>query len=110
MKKFSRMAAIVVLVLSFMLLSNGATAQSNESQVERKGNVFIAKKSTRGGEITKTNYVYMDSKGSQDTVYLSSTGKAFVFKISKSGNKYKKYLPEVGKIINPSAYEKTKSH
>ena len=107
MKQFSRVTAIIVLILSLALLSLGAKAQS----VEQKGNVFVAKKSTHDGQVTKTNYIYEDSKGRQDTIYLSSTGKAFVWRVSKNGNTYKKYLPEVTRKINPQAYDdkKTKS-
>lgn len=105
----SRVIAWVVLVLSLTIFSaTGVLAQ--EPQVEQKGNVFIAKKSSRGnGACTKTNYLYEDSKGRIDTIYLSSTGKAFVWRVSKNGNAYKKYLPEVTKKLNPQAYEKGKS-
>ena len=84
----SRVIAWVVLVLSLAFFSStGALAQTNEPQVEQKGNVFIAKKSSRGsGACTKTNYLYEDSKGRVDTIYLSSTGKAFVWRVSKNGN------------------------
>ena len=108
---FSRVTAIIVLVLSLALLSIGASAQSNEPKVEQKGNVFIQKSTRSTGQVTKTNYIYEDSKGNRDTIYLSSTGKAFVWKVSKNGNTYKKYLPEVTKQLNPHAYDdkKTKS-
>ena len=111
MKRLSRVTAIIVLVLSFMLLSNRATAQT-EPKIEQKGNVFVQKSTHGTGQITKTNYIFEDAKGNRDTIYLSPTGKAFIWKISKSGNKYKKYIPEVGRKINPDAYadEKTKSY
>lgn len=109
-QSISKAMAWIVLTLLFTLVSITGNAQNNEPQVEQQGNVFI-QKSTRGGQIIKTNYVYVDSKGQRDTIYLSSTGKAFVFKVSKNGNTYKKYLPEVTKKLNPQAYddEKTKS-
>lgn len=106
----SRVIAWIVLVLSLTIFSaTGVLAQTNEPQVEQKGNVFVQKKSTRGnGACTKTNYLYEDSKGRVDTIYLSPTGKAFVWRVSKNGNTYKKYLPEVTKKLNPQAYEKSK--
>lgn len=95
----SRVIAWIVLVLSFLIFSStGVLAQdSKKPTIEQKGNVFIQKSNSRGsGQVTKTNYIYEDSKGQRDTIYISSTGKAFVFKVSKkTGNVYKKYLPEV---------------
>jgi hypothetical protein len=86
-------------------------AQNKEPQIEQQGNVFIQKSTRSSGQIIKTNYIYEDSKGNRDTIYLSSTGKAFVFKVSKNGNTYRKYLPQVTRKINPQVYddEKTKS-
>lgn len=99
MKKSSRIIAWIVLMLWFMFFSStGVLAQdNNKPTIEQKGNVFIQKSNGRGsGQVTKTNYIYQDSKGNCDTIYISSTGKAFVFKVSKkTGNIYKKYLPEV---------------
>jgi len=42
-------------------------------------------------------------------IYLSSTGKAFIKKVSKkTGKEYKQYIPEIGKQINPEAYKEDK--
>lgn len=98
MKKSSRIIAWIVLILWFAFFSStGVLAQdNNKPTIEQKGNVFIQKSNGRGSQVTKTNYIYEDSKGQRDTIYISSTGKAFVFKVSKkTGNVYKKYLPEV---------------
>lgn len=110
-QSISRAIAWIVLVLSLVFSSStGVLAQNNEPQVEQQGNVFIQKSTRSSGQIIKTNYIYEDSKGNRDTIYLSPTGKAFVFKVSKNGNTYKKYLPEVTRKLNPQAYdEKTKS-
>ena len=95
----SRVIAWVVLVLSLLIFSStGVLAQDNKKPtIEQKGNVFIQKSNSRGsGSVKKTDYIYEDSKGNRDTIYISSTGKAFVFKVSKkTGNVWKKYLPEV---------------
>lgn len=103
MKKFF-IAAIMLLVLG---MNNSSTyAQS----VQRQGNTFTQvsnKKST--GKETLTEYTYKDSKGVEYPVYLSSTGKAFIKKVSKkTGKEYRQYLPEVGKQINPDAYKDEK--
>lgn len=82
----------------------------NAQNVERKGNTFtqISNKKSAGKE-TKTAYIYKDSKGNIYPVYLSSTGKAFVKKVSsKTGKEYKMYVPEIGKQINPEAYKEDK--
>ena len=94
----SRVIAWIMLVLSLVFFSStGVLAQDNKPTIERQGNVFVQKSSrSSNGQVTKTNYIYEDSKGQRDTIYISPTGKAFVFKVSKkTGNIYKKYLPEV---------------
>ena len=91
----------ISMMLAFGLVSN---AQS----VNRQGNNFtqVSNKKSAGKE-TKTRYTYTDSKGVVYPVYLSSTGKAFIKKVSKkTGKEYKQYVPEIGKQINPSAYQK----
>lgn len=70
---------------------NETSTQTSKSQDQRKE--------------TKTKYTYKDSKGYVHPVYLSSTGKAFIKKKSKTtGKVYKQYLPAVGRQINPGAY------
>lgn len=88
-----------------MSLSLGVQAQN----VERKGNTFtqVTNKKSSGKEV-KTQYTYTDSKGNTYPIYLSSTGKAFILKVSKKSGKYKQYMPEIGKQINPEAYKDKK--
>ena len=89
-------------MLWFISLSINAqsTATTTKPTIERQGNVFVQKSSSRGSNnVTKTNYIYQDSKGNKDTIYISSTGKCFVFKLSKNGNIYKRYLPEITKQL-----------
>ena len=69
--------------------------------VVRHGNMFISTDTTvvRGGA-TKTQYLYVQGENI-DTVYLSSKGKAFVWKTSKrTGKRYRKYLPAVTEQLN----------
>ena len=93
----------IIMVLAFGLVSN---AQS----VQKSGNNFtqVTNKKKSEKKETKTQYTYTDSKGVVYPIYLSSGGKAFIKKISKKGEEYPKYLPEVGKQINPSAYKENK--
>jgi len=99
MKKSSRIIALLVVMLWFITLSvsSQSTTTTTKPTIERQGNVFI-QKSSRGsnGQAIKTNYIYQDTKGNQDTIYISSTGKCFVFKVAKkTGYIYRKYLPEI---------------
>ena len=93
-----------MILLLCCLTAPVAFAQS----VQRQGNTFtqVSKQKGTEGKETKTQYTYVDSKGESYTVYLSKTGKAFIYRISKkTGKEYKMYLPEVGKQINPEAYK-----
>lgn len=92
-----RILALIVLMLGFLAISNGLKAQN----VVRNGNTFVQQSdSTSRGGATKTEYLYTDSKGVTDTVYLSRNGNAFIWKKSKSSGKtYRKYLPEVTKQL-----------
>lgn len=101
MKKSSRILALVVLVLGFLAISNGLKAQNN---VVRKGDTFVVQGATTDrGKFTRTQYTLETRKGDTvivDTICLSSTGSAFVWKVSKkTGKPYRKYLPEITKQL-----------
>lgn len=87
---------IVLAALSTMFTVTTAMAAK---KIVRKGKNFIEQSS--GSSIkkdnpTKTDYLYTSSNGDVDTIWVSSKGKAFVWKTSKkTGKKYRKYLPEV---------------
>ena len=92
----------LIVILFFFALCTYATAQ----EVVKQGNTFIqvAKKAD-----TETPYIYKDNKGVSYVIWLSGTGKAFIWKTSKkTGKQYKQYLPDIGKQINPQAYRKEK--
>lgn len=98
MKCSSRVLGIIVLVLGLLAISNGMKAQD----VVRQGNTFVEQQSDstqRGGKYTKTEYLYTDKKGNTDTVYVSSRGSAFIWKVSKTGRVYRKYLPKVTEAL-----------
>ena len=100
--------AIEAVVIGLLLVCVVDTCAAQE--VQRNGNTFTqvsTKKDT--SKETKTDYIYEDSKGNKYPIYLSSTGKAFIKKVSKkTGKEYKQYLPEIGKQINPKAYKEDK--
>lgn len=99
------MKKIIIAATMLFSLSLGVRAQS----VVRDGNTFTQVSNKGGkseGKETKTEYTYKDSKGNIYPVFLSSTGKAFIKKVSKkTGKEYKQYVPEIGKQINPEAYK-----
>ena len=101
------MKKIILAAIMLFSLNMGIQAQS----VERKGNNFtqVSNKKEVSEKEVKTKYTYTDSKGNVYPIYLSSTGKAFIKKVSKkTGKVYRQYLPEIGKQINPSAYKEDK--
>ena len=99
-----------IIIAAIMLLALGMNNSNTYAQsVVKSGNTFT-QVSNNGGKSeskeTKTEYTYKDSKGNVYPIYLSSTGKAFIKKVSKkSGKEYKQYMPEIGKQINPKAYK-----
>jgi hypothetical protein len=99
------MRKLFIAAIMLLGMNVGVLAQ----EVERKGNTFIQlsnKGSKSEGKETKTQYTFKDSKGNVYPVYLSSTGKAFIKRVSqKTGKEYKQYVPEIGKQINPEAYK-----
>lgn len=95
-----------LLALILLLAALACCIDAAGQDVVRQGNTFVQKKSSKNESSTKTSYVYKDSKGNSYPVYLSSTGKAYIIKVSKkTGKEYKQYVPEVGKQINPEAYK-----
>lgn len=100
------MKKLFIAAIMLLSMNMGICAQS----VTRQGNTFTQVSNQRtAGKETKTQYVYKDSKGKEYPVWLSSTGKAFIKKVSgKTGKEYKQYVPEIGKQINPSAYKEDK--
>lgn len=102
MKKF---ILCIIMMLTLALPNMG-------QEVVKNGNVFKAVKSdsvSNRQRETKTTYSYEDTKGVKYDIYLSASGKAFIKKVSqKTGKEYRQYLPEIGRKINPKAYEEKK--
>lgn len=94
MKKSSRILAIIVLMLGFLVPSQHIQAQN----VVLQKKVFV--QSSTSGDSTKTDYEYQDRDGVKYTIYLSSKGKAYVWmKSKKTGKLYKRYLPKITEML-----------
>lgn len=59
----------------------------------------VKERAARSAQVFKTEYTY--GQNTTDTIYLSSTGRAYINKVSKkSGKTYRKYLdPETSKQL-----------
>lgn len=96
MKKFHNPVYLSMIML--ITLAFAFSLSTNAQNVVRKGNTFIEQKSdsSQRGSATKTQMLYTDAKGVTDTIWVSSKGSCFVWKVSKkTGKRYRKYLPKV---------------
>ena len=105
MKKFI-LLAITAFTLCLPCVAQ-EIAKSDTAKYILQGNVFKSNDSVSNSkaEGTKTKYNYEDKKGQVFPILLSKTGKAFYWATSqKTGKRYRRYLPEIGRKINPQAY------
>lgn len=97
----------VLLLLAIALfvafcVSFGCTIVRGQNVV-RKGNTFVQVSSKKHkGDSILTKHTYVDSDGKKYPIYLSSNGKAFIYRKSKTGKMYKMYLPQITKQIAES--------
>lgn len=89
MLQFTAIAFTIV-----MLCVSGKLSAQDTSAVIQRGNYFVVTASAKSGPV-KTKYIYIDKDSVEYEIYLSSKGNAFIYKVSKNGKIYKKYLPEV---------------
>ena len=105
MKKF---ILCIIMMLTLCIPSFAQeVAKGDTAKYILQGNVFKSNDSVSNSkaEGTKTKYTYEDKKGKTYPIYLSKTGKAYIKVTSqKTGREYNRYLPEIGKMINPQAY------
>ena len=101
MKQFRNpvyLSIIIGITLAFVF-----ALSTHAQSVQRNGSVFIEQcdsSKTKRSEAIKTEYTYVDKRGVSYPIYLSSTGKAFIIRISKkTGKQYRQYLPEVTKQL-----------
>ena len=84
MKKF-------IIILITALLSMTAFAQTQS--YTREGNTFSV--SSKSSIQIVTPFTWKDAKDNVYPVYMTSTGRAYILKMStKTGKEYKSYLPE----------------
>lgn len=92
----------IVMLSCFVTVAFGQEIVQNGQQFEK---VSKKKSEKSDSKDTITSFTYKDKTGVYP-VWLSKTGKAFIWKTNKkTGEKYRKYIPEVGRKINPGAYE-----
>lgn len=91
---------VYIVFMALLFISMPGKAQS----VTRKGNTFIqapSKSPIKKDSATLTGYFYMSADGTKYPIYMSSSGKCFIWRTSsKTGKQYKQYLPEVTKQLN----------
>ena len=81
---------------------------SVNAEIIRDGNNFKVEQTTNNDKLTR--FTYTDSKGNTYPVYVSTTGKFFVWKTSKkTGKEYKYYLPKEVQEQMKLAYEMVNS-
>ena len=101
-----RVAILLIIALLMVCLAIICSTPSSAQNVKRQGNTFIEQADTTQtktlkGKVYETDYIYIDRQGHAYTIFLSSNGNAFINKVSeKSGRKYRKYLPQVTKMIH----------
>lgn len=112
MKKF---IYCIIMMLTLTLPSMGQEAAKDTAKYVLNGKVFtdnVSNSKTRQSNAgTKTEYSYQNKKtGEVYPIYLSTSGKAYIeTKSQKTGRNYRRYIPEIGKVINPSAYDNQKN-
>lgn len=81
----------LLIMLVMMLAFSTANAQS----YTRNGNNFTQISIKTSGNATKTKFTWTDSKGKNYPIFVSSTGRCYVNRVSsKTGKEYKYYLKE----------------
>lgn len=89
----------IILIITLVFVACCTYAQ----KIKKEGNTFSAvavKKTAK--DSTKTIYTWKDNKGNVYPIYLTSSGAAYVPRVSKkTGKYYRQYLPkEVKEAIN----------
>lgn len=81
------------ILVATLILGMGVTVSAQD--VKREDKVFIEqKKSSSAKTEEKTGFIYKDCKGESYDIYIGKTGSCYINKVSKNGNKYRKYLGE----------------
>lgn len=94
-----------IIVFSFAIGIAVANAQKPKTMARKGDTLYHVKPNRSRPSYTKTKYFYEDAKGNKDTVFVSDNKKYFVFKTSKSGHRYRRYLPEMNEALYPQTNE-----
>jgi hypothetical protein len=100
----------IIMLFTLCLAINAQEAAKDTAKYVLNGTVFtdsnVSNSKAGTDEGTETKYTYQNKKGENFPIVLSKTGKAFYWATSqKTGKRYRRYLPEIGRKINPKAYE-----
>jgi uncharacterized protein YxeA len=87
MKKVTYQKIALLMALAFAAFA--ATAQ--KVVTDANGN-FVAAPKTVVNHDSTTQKTYTDAKGQVSPVFVSKSGKFYVWKMSKAGNRYRSYL------------------
>lgn len=81
----------IITIIALLIATTAAYSQN--VQRDEKGN-FITVRSIKQKPVS-TTYTYTDSKGIVYPVYMTATGRYFVFRVSRNtGKEYRYYLTE----------------
>jgi len=80
-------------MIATLVLGMGVAVSAQD--VKREGKVYVEQAKSKAGKAEeKTGFTYKDSKGVSYDIYIGKTGSCYINKVSKNGNKYRKYLGE----------------
>lgn len=81
--------------LFIMLVMVLAFSTANAQSYTRQGDNFTQVSTKTSGNAAKTKFTWADSKGKSYSIFVTSTGRCYVNKVSsKTGKEYKYYLKE----------------
>lgn len=107
--KFLPTSKFFMMLVILMSLVLAASLGAHSQNVVQKGKTFVVASDTIDKDsYTKTEYFYQDKTGKYP-IYLSANNKAFIWKVSKkTGKDYRKYLPEITKMLETKKDETIK--
>ena len=95
---------VIFTLFAFLIMFFAAVLQGHAQNVTRVCNIFVQDSSShqiKKKDVTITKYTYKTSDGKTYPIYMSSSGKYFIIRKSqKTGKEYRKYLPEVTKMLS----------
>lgn len=104
------------ILMTLMIISAIAVAQSSATKVQRQGNNFIqtsqksiAAHSEAEDNSTIIDYTFTTKEGVRHQLHMSKSGSVYYWKISKKGNEYKVYVKDeavVSQIHNELGFKK----